>query len=288
MRMLTRVLVLLFIVAPLVVNAGRVDLSATVADGSVRLAAVNFAGKYIGKTTRLTLTNTTKQIISVTIDAGVILKPVKVEDQPMVLVGGEMVTISAGRSAEVEVQTFCGNLSAHCPTKDGAYSFQKKGSDTLVRVLQFIRDRQLFDHLGQNGVWVITNNAPIDDVYDSDNKQVSALFVEHLCKVTGKPKPEMQRQVRYAEEAGATLGTPKALKIYAEFEVLLESPKTLTLGVFNDKGEMIQKVFEDQQFGRAGHVFGVDFEAADVQAGSYYIRLKEGDVVMKEKVVKID
>lgn len=266
----------------------RIDLSATVADGRVKLEAVNFAGKYIGKTTRLTLTNTTKQIISVTVDAGVILKPVMVEDQPMVLVGGEMVTISAGRSAEVEVETFCGNLAAHCPTKDGIYSFQKKGSDTLVRVLQFIRDRQLFNHLGQNGVWVVTNNAPIDDVYDSDHKQASALFVEHLCKVTGKPKPEMQRQVRYAEEAGATLGTPKALKIYAEFEVLLESPKTLTLGVFNDKGEMIQKVFEDQQFGRAGHVFGVDFEAADVPAGSYYIRLKEGDAVMKEKVVRID
>ncbi len=278
----------LFLLWSLHALGNRIDLSATVADGSVKLAAVNFAGKYIGKTTRLTLTNTTKQIISVTIDAGVILKPVMVKDQPMVLAGGEMVTISAGRSAEVEVQTFCGNLSAHCPTKNGVYSFQNKGSDTLVRVLQFIQTHKLYDGLGQSGVWVVTNNAPIDDVYDSENKPLSASFVEHLCKVTGRPKPEMQRQVRYAEEAGAALGTPKALKIYAEFEVLLESPKTLTLGVFNDKGEMIQKVFEDQQFGRAGHVFGVDFEAADVASGSYYIRLKEGDVVMKEKVVRID
>jgi hypothetical protein len=282
------IFIVLLSIVSLSAFGGRVELSDAIENGAISLQAVNFAGKYIGKTTRLTLTNTTKQIISVTIDAGVILKPVMVEDQPMVLAGGEMVTISAGRSAEVEVQTFCGNLSAHCPTKAGMYSFQKKGSDTLVRVLQFIQAHKLYDGLGQSGVWVVTNNAPIDDVYDSENKPLSASFVEHLCKVTGRPKPEMQRQVRYAEEAGATLGTPKALKIYAEFEVLLESPKTLTLGVFNDKGEMIQKVFEDQQFGKAGHVFGVDFEAADVASGSYYIRLKEGDVVMKEKVVRID
>ncbi len=277
-----------FLLCSLHALGSRIDLSASVADGRVKLEAVNFAGRYVGKTTRLILTNTTKQIISVTIDPGVILKPAVFQDQPMVLPGGEMVTISAGRSVEVEVQTFCGNLSAHCPTKDGVYSFQNKGSDTLVRVLQFISERKLFNDLGQSGVWAITNNSPIENVYDSENKPVSALFAEHLCKVTGRPKPDMQRQVRYAEEAGASLGTPKALKIYAEFEVLLESPKTLTLGVFNEKGEMIQKVFEDQQFGRAGHVFGVDFEAADVPAGSYFIRLKEGELVMKEKVVKID
>jgi hypothetical protein len=80
---------------------------------------------------------------------------------------------------------------------------------------------------------------------------------------------------------------PKPLKIMATFQQILNAPKTLTLGVYNDKGEMIQKVFEQQEFRAAGHEFGVEFEAADVPAGTYAIRLTEGSTILQEKKVVV-
>jgi hypothetical protein len=67
----------------------------------------------------------------------------------------------------------------------------------------------------------------------------------------------------------------------------LQEPKKLTLGVYNAEGEMIQQVFTDRMFGKAGHRFRVTFEADDVSPGMYYIRLKEGDNVLREQAVEV-
>jgi hypothetical protein len=81
---------------------------------------------------------------------------------------------------------------------------------------------------------------------------------------------------------------PKPLKIVATFRLITQDTKRLTLGVFNDAGAVVQSVFEDREFPATGHEFGVEFEAADVPAGFYYIRLKEGDTTLEEKRVKVE
>ncbi len=81
---------------------------------------------------------------------------------------------------------------------------------------------------------------------------------------------------------------PKVLKIYAEFEIILDAPKTMTLGIFDSVGNMAQPVFENQEFPKRGHRFNVEFEATDVPAGKYYIRLKEGGKILQEKMVKVE
>ena len=51
---------------------------------------------------------------------------------------------------------------------------------------------------------------------------------------------------------------------------------------------MIKKVFEQQEFGKSGHRFGVEFESKDVPAGKYYIRLTAQNTVLKEKMVLVE
>ena len=266
----------------------KADLSEAIKNRSVSLEAVNTEGRYKGKTTKLRITNTEKFVQQITVNLGVILKPDDTGAQPMVLAGGEDIIIPAGDSREIMVMTFCGNSPRSCPSKNSRYSYWRVGSDTLVKVLEFIKANSIYNIMGQDAVWVITNHHSVSNVYQEDNPEMVKKFVDLLCKLTGQPQPDFHTVMPEHEVAGQPAYVPKALKIIATFEVRLDSPKTLTLGVFNDAGEMIQKVFIDQEFGRSGHRFEVEFESADVAPGHYYIRLKEHDTVLQQKMVMVE
>jgi hypothetical protein len=206
----------------------------------------------------------------------------------MVLAGEEMLALMPKAGGELEVQTFCGNAPRSGPHKDQHYAFSHIASDTLMKVLQFIKTNAIFDGLGQSAVWAVTNNHDIGEVYDSRRDALSKKFIALICAATGRPNPMYYSEVAMAQVPGAPAYVPKTLKIFAEFEVRLDAPKTMTLGIFDEAGNMVQKVFENQQFGKSGHRFNVEFEAENVLPGKYFIRLKEGEATMQEKMVKVD
>ena len=63
--------------------------------------------------------------------------------------------------------------------------------------------------------------------------------------------------------------------------------ETKTIAVIQN-GEIYNFKHLRREFEAKGHRFGVEFEAEDVAAGKYYIRLKEGDAVLQEKMVKVE
>lgn len=255
---------------------------------SVTMEAINFQGKYVGKTTKLKIANKERYALTVQVDIGLILKPGDTLDQPMILAGGEYITVQGGAFREVEVMTFCGNYSKHCPAIEGKYAYDRMADDTLVKLLTYIKANGLHDYLGQSAVWCVTNKEPLTDVYDPQRKELAERLLGYLATLTGQKIPDIRRIVAHQETSGAPPSDGKALSIIANFEVRLDAPKTMTLGVYNDKNEMIQKVFENQEFASAGHIFEVDFQAENVSPGFYYIRLKENEIVLQERKVKVD
>lgn len=265
----------------------KIDLSEGVMNKAITLKASNTNGHYRGKTTELRIINNTDEPMGVRVDTAAILRPDDTANQPMVLAGGEYVIIQPNKEQVVQVLTFCGNAPKHCPSVGSAYSFWKVGSDTLRKVLTFASRNGVDIDVTQAAVWVITNNEPVSTVYVDDRPDLNKKLMALLCQLTGQKEPDYYTIVKRTETPGEAAFQPKALKIIAEFTALLDSPKTMTLGVFNDKGEMIQKVFQDQDFRRAGHIFKVEFESANVPVGKYYIRLKERELVMQEKMVEV-
>ena len=265
-----------------------IDLSDAINNKSVRMSAVNFKGAYVGKTTRLHITNLSENTLQVKVNLGVILAPENPYMQPMVLAGEEMLVVQPSKDGDVDVNTFCGNAPFSCPGTGSNYYFSRVGSDTLVKVLRFIKTNSLFDYLGQDAVWVITNGNYVGGVYDRDREVLSRQFQDLICKLTGRNKADYYTVNTHVEIPAQPAYVPKPLKIIANFEILLDEPKTLTLGVFDSAGKTIQSVFENQTFPHAGHRFGVEFESADVTSGKYYIMLKEGEKVLQQKMVKVN
>lgn len=235
------------------------------------------------------LVNTSRDLLKVKIDVGTVLTPDSSSYQPMILAGEELLVLQPSGSASMLVQTFCGNSPKACPSSGHGFRYSGIGSDTLVTVMKFVKANNLFDDLGQYAVWAVTNNASLSNIYDANRPEVARQLLDVISKATGRKKPDYYTINAPSEQVpDMPAYVPKPLKIVATFRIITKESKRLTLGVYNDMGNTVQSVFEDREFPATGHEFGVEFEAADVPAGFYYIRLKEGDIIIEEKRVKVD
>ncbi len=266
----------------------KMDLTEAISKHLVKMDAVNFKGNYTGKSMKLTITNLQKSTMVLKVTPGIILKADDTSYQPMALASEEMVVLQPMKQGQVEMYTFCGNAPRRCPGVDMHYTFSHTANEKLMPVLKFIKDNMLFDYLGQSAVWAITNNHEPSEIYDPERPDVSKKLIDLVCQITKKDRPNYYSVGSYTPIAGQPAYNPKKLKIYADFELRLTEAKTLSLGVYDQAGNMIQKVFENEQFGAIGHKFTVEFEAEGVEAGNYYIRLTEAGKAIKEQMVKVD
>ncbi|MCD6062544.1 MAG: hypothetical protein K0R82_455 [Flavipsychrobacter sp.] len=288
MKKLLLLLLSLTAVSDTFANVVKMDLSEAIKVHMIQAEAVATGQSYKARGLHVKLLNKSGSTIQLKINQGVIFAPADATMQPLVCAGDEMITLQPFKDGQLDLQTFCANADKDAPEKDIAYSYSRMASDTLVKLLQYIKKNVLFDELGQKAVWVVTNNHALAEVYDPARDMQAGKLVDYLASITGKQKPEYFVGTRINEQAGQPVYQPKALNIYAKFEQVLEEPAKLTLGVFDEKDAMIQQVFADRSFGRAGHRFTVQFESGNVPPGKYYIRLKQGERVLQEKMVTVE
>lgn len=287
-----RILLLTIALAPLIATAKpaliRLGIKQALENNIIKIEAVATGNSYHDKGLRLHITNTSGNQLQLTMSQGVIFRPTDTTQQDLVLAGDEPLAIEPFKDGTVEAQTFCAKSYAHAPVAVHPYKFYKMGSDTLVQLLQYVKMNHLFNYLGQEAVWVITNQHALESVYDASNEFASTKLIERLAQITGQPIPKYHEVHPETTVADQPVYNPRPLHIVAKFEQKLDNPTKLTLGVFNGAGEMIDKVFENQSFGaKVGHRFTVDFAAADVQPGTYYIRLKDGETTLQEVSVVV-
>jgi hypothetical protein len=235
------------------------------------------------------VTNKSGSVLQITMDPGLVFTANDSTLQNLVLAGAEMLAVQPFKEGRVDVQTFCAEARDRAPVGGMAYSRPVMGSTQLVAVAQYIKNNRLFDDLGQSAIWVVTNKHSLAGVYDAGRDAQSRKLVAFMASLLGQPEPDYFTKYEVNNTAGEPVFTGKPLKIYAQFETILEQPKKLSLGIYDATGKLIQGVFENRMFaGGKGHRNRVEFEAAAVPAGAYFIRLKEGETVLEEKKVIVE
>ena len=286
MKKITCLLLLILLPGLLSASMIKMTVSDAVKNKLIKLSAVNTEGKYMGQSVTLTVTsNNKKDSLGLTVDLGIILKPDNSQYQPMVLAGQENLVLAPGAKGDVDVVVFCGNSPRHCPEKNLHYSYLKLGSDTLIKVLRFIHHYELFDYLGQSGVWAITNGHSLTSVYEPQRDSLSRGLIDVICSVTGRPHPEYYTMTAKNQNPGEPAYTPKTLKIIAPFDLSLRTPTLLTAAVFDEHDHQIEQVFERKMF--AGGKLHIDatFDAEKYSPGTYYVRIMDAEKVLREKKV---
>jgi hypothetical protein len=267
-------------------NVYNMNISDAVKNKFVKVSGVNFKGAFTGQSVRLTVNNLKTDSLNLTVDLGLILKPDDSAYQPMVLAGEESIALGPKKKGDVEVYIFCGNSPLHCPKQGLHYTYWKLAEPHLVAVLRYINNHRLFDYLGQNAVWAITNHNRVENIYDAERDSISQKLIDTFCLITGRAKPEYYAVNAKNEVPGQAAYVPKTLKILTNFNVNLRTATILSVGVFDEQNQMIVKLIERKRFERGSHNLEVFFDAEEFGAGKFTIRLTDPEKVLAEKHVE--
>ncbi len=264
------------------------SLKAAVESGAIRLTATTTGKSYHSKALRLHLSNTTRQAMQLRIDPALVFKPDDLSYQPLVLPAEETFALAPGGSADIDVQTFCGKLHASAPGAKLSYTLWRQGDSNLIKVTQYIRKNSLYDDLGQSAIWALTEGRDLDGVIDPARPKISAELLALMVKLTGRPMPEYFRLYKMDTTAGQPIFQKRILKIVANMEWKLEAPTAVSLGIYNQTGDLVQGVLAEEPLKRGGYKMMVQFEAEGAPPGNYYMRLLQGEKLMKELKVTVE
>jgi len=264
----------------------RLGLKAAMDKGLIQVKAMAANSGY--RKIKLQVKNNTGKAMQLTVDPGLIFKPADTGYQDLVIPGGDMLVLTGKNEQTLELNSFCGKSYASSPVSGLTYAFSRQGDSGMIKVLAFISAHKLYNDLGQHAVWALTNNHELSAVFDPENAAVSQQLLALLSAATGKPVPDYYRYYAIDHTPGHAAFVPKLLKMYARFEWNQETPKVMTLGIYNEAGDMIQPVAENQEFVKGGNRVTIEFEAENVKAGKYFIRLMDGKTVIKEQMVVVD
>ena len=266
----------------------KTSLKAAMDKGDVVIEANSTDKGFSGKGIRLSLKNRTNNALQIMVDPALIFKPVDTSFQDLVIAGEVMLAIAPNSTGNIELQTFCGKSNARAPGSGLKFQFRKQGDSTMIKVLQFINKNQLYGNAGQQAIWVLTNDHDLNTVFDPEQPEVSEKLVALMVTLTGLPSPDNFRLYRINTTAGEPVFEQRVLKIISNFYFTTQDDKTLSLGIYDQDGTLLQPIENERPFQKGRHKMMVSFEAENVKPGDYFIRLKEGNVVMKEQVVQVD
>ena len=279
---------MLSVLLPFIVNADPTSmaLSDAIKKEVVTLDAVN-KGTYLGKSTTLTITNNSNDEVEIKIDAGTMLKPGNPAFQPLVIAADETVKIKSHDKASIAVETFCGVALKACPLNELHYSYLGEADKKMIKVLEFIKENNLFDHLGQAAVWTITDHHSLNNVYDNKRDALSIKLIDMLVHVTKQDKPKFYTPRMMNETPAQPAYLTKVEKIYVPFDITLSASKVLTAGLFTAKGQLVKTLIDHKAYEPGEHNLMMELQAANFDPDKYKVRLMEADKTLQETEITI-
>ena len=254
----------------------------------VRLEAVNTTGNYKGKAVKLTITNNSGSSIDLKVDMGIILKPENPAFQPLVLAGEEELTLKAHEKGEVNVEVFADNSYKAIPIEGLHYTYLRVAGDTLIKILRFIKEHSLFDHLGQAAVWAITNYHPLNNIYERSRDSLSRKLISFIVEVTKREKPAFYASYTDNEIPAQPAYLAKIDKIYIPFDISLKVAGTLSAILFSPKGMPVKTIYGPQSFEPGTHRIIAELDPAGFDAGKYSVKLTENEKTLQDKEILVN
>ncbi len=281
---------LFFTLSPVCSNAAieRSTLKTAFEAGQISITASGTGQCYHDKGLHLKLKNKTGNTLQLKVDPALIFRPLDTSYQDIILPGETIFAIAAHGETDIDLQSFCGKSYARAPGSNVNFNFYRQGDSTMIKVAQFINKYKLYNVTGQSAIWALTNTHNLSGLFDPSNAAISNKLIALMSQLTGWAVPEYYKHYRINTIAGEPALEQRVLKIYSVFEWKLSEPQKLNLGIYNSAGKLIQSVIDNESFIKGGYTLTVTFEAENIATGNYYIRLKAGNSVLKEQMVKLD
>lgn len=265
-----------------------VTLTEAIKDNLITITSLSSGQSYNENALSLKIENKGKKTLNITIDPALIFAPEDTSYQDLVVAGNIETTIAPSEIKSITLQTYCGKSYANGPGKDLIYHFKKQADSAMIKTLAFTKRRGMNAEITQKAVWVLTNHHSLNDIYDPSNDIASKELVQFMSRLLGLAVPDYFNYYVLNKTPEEPVIPKKPLRIYALFKWEMHEADKLSLGVYDEKGNVVQKMFDEQNFNVGGFELNAKFESSNEPSGVYYIRLSSGKGVLKETKVIIE
>jgi hypothetical protein len=271
-RNITNTFITAFILLPLVAGAAvsRSTLKREIARKRISISAVSRGG-YCGECLNVRLGNTTNDTIFTTIDPGLIFNPADKELQPLIVWGGDKILLLPHHDTNIALNTFCGNLDAHCPSENIKYTFSRQADSNLVKTLKYTRERKLPADLTQRAVWYFTNHTNINLIYSSVNMEQTDILGKYVASLTNVPIPKYYKYIPQVQQAGQPLLNKKEEKIIVPVKWKQGDYKQMYVTIYKANGDVYKRIEGGQIIDKYGVSCPVTFRRGGDLNGQYKV-----------------
>jgi hypothetical protein len=228
-----------------------------------------------GKCLELQLTNNSSQPVQIEVDPAMIFSPSDTNYQDLVAAGSESIALEPKESGCLELETFCGKSYARCPVSGLDYSFYRQGDEAMINTMNFMRDNNMLDALGQKAVWSFTNNHPLNSIYDVGQQDRSRQLVEYIAVQRNIPVPEYFTERKLDFTPGAAMIVPNTAKYYVEMSWDKKAyGGKMNVLVYHKDGRLYKQINDGEICDHSGHKITVKFDPK-VDKGDFVVVLKD-------------
>lgn len=244
--------------------------------------AMNIHGSsHTGRCLRIQLLNTGKQAQTITIPNACHFRNERKEHQDLVSCEQTDVVINGGQHATIAINALCSERYDGSPTVTDTFIFQGPASGPVTRLCTWLQQHHLFDNTAQQAMWCLTDDSPIDNIYDT---HADTVIENQLARLVagekGVPVPQRfqmpHRILRYAIEAEGRyrqwIDRPTRIGIY-----ITDSSNTILITLMDEETET-------RTGGNLTYTYGY---RGLLPAGTYFLQARVNGAWKKEKEIVV-
>jgi hypothetical protein len=241
----------------------------------------NPKSSHYGQPIQFIVSNLKNYPIEIKTEKGTLIDPETPSYQTIILSKDEQMPLAANeKNVNKSFNGFCTESSDAAPgSKTINYQLGKKANLKMQSLIDFISKEKLHSsYEGQNAVWVLANNSPLDNIigFDTTGTRKIQKFMSNL---TGKPMPPPPSKDDYKRNYYATEYRPK-MQIKGSFTLQSPRPSKVRIGMFDTANICVRELYLNNELPKGTQNIGYDFDASQYENRYYYIK-----TIVDDKIV---
>ncbi len=236
-------------------------------------------GGYTGEVIEMKVQNLTNRKLDLKVEAGRRLDSKKQNEQDILVTKEQEFFVNSNQTKSLNVSGMCCQAHNACPTIKNEYLVGKLADSSLIKLAMYIdKNKYYSNYSAQQAVWVVSDDNSIGSIDDGD-KEIKNNLRNFVSKLTGKVIPPYDISYQSGND-GSAMG--RAVRIEGVFDYSLPMACHSTMGIYNERGEMVQLIFENLQSDRGEYKHYYTFRIKDLPQGTYYARVNADGMLQKE------
>ncbi len=251
-------------------------------NGFVKLI-IKSKGGYTGAVIEMIVHNLTSRKLDLKIEAGRKLDSKHQNEQDILVTMDQEFFVNVNQVKTINVSGMCCQANNSAPTAKFEYSVGSMADSNFIKLARFIdKNKYYASYSAQQAVWVVSDDNSIGGIDDEDI-EVKNKLRNFVSKLTGKQIPSYEISYKSGND-GSAMGT--AVKIDGVFDYSLANSSHATFAIYNERGEVVQLIFENLQSDKGDYKHYYTFRTKDLPKGIYYAKVNADGLLQKEMKIE--